>query len=107
MMRKPSGIRPTCERWNIPGSNLRLARSPVAPKRTITWSVFTGWAALALIALWDVTLTLRSLQRATPGPIVGAHRKRDQGGHRVRPGGARADRGALLPRPLLRGAGRG
>ena len=36
MMRKRSGISPTWERWNIPGSSLRLARSPVAPKRTIT-----------------------------------------------------------------------
>ena len=40
MMRKPFGIRPTWERWNIPGSSFRFARSPVAPKSTITW--FSG-----------------------------------------------------------------
>ena len=57
MMRKRSGIRPTRARWNIPGSSLRLARSPVAPKRTITWSSGT-WAPAALaVALAVVTLT--------------------------------------------------
>ena len=33
----PASARPAA-RWNIPGSSLRCARSPVAPKRTITWS---------------------------------------------------------------------
>ena len=32
-----SGISPAAARWNSPGSSLRLARSPVAPNRTMTW----------------------------------------------------------------------
>src|SRR5256885_8750911 len=36
-MRYRSGSRPAAARWNNPGSNFRLARSPVAPKSTITW----------------------------------------------------------------------
>src|ERR1700760_5002194 len=70
MMRKPSGIRPTWERWNIPGSSLRLARSPVAPKRTITWLVLTRSAAGSATALAVVTLTERRLQASSAGPIV-------------------------------------
>src|SRR5690348_9990080 len=42
MIRNRSGIRPDRIRWYIPGSSLRLARSPVAPKRTITWSFGLG-----------------------------------------------------------------
>ena len=112
MMRKPSGIRPTCERWNIPGSSLRLARSPVAPKRTITWSVFTGWAARSCLALSVVTLMLRRLQGAIRRPIVGRDGERDQGRDRVRPGRGRAgrvERPARARRPgpgLVGGRGR-
>ena len=32
-----SGSRPACARWKRPGRSLRRARSPVAPKSTITW----------------------------------------------------------------------
>src|ERR1039457_5234442 len=39
-----AGIRPALARWKRPGSNLRLARSPVAPNRTITWSSGTAMA---------------------------------------------------------------
>ena len=37
-MRYRSGIRPTWARWNRPGRSFRLARSPVAPNITMTWS---------------------------------------------------------------------
>ena len=57
MMRKRFGISPTWARWNIPGSSLRLARSPVAPKRTITWLSGISAAALAALALAVATLT--------------------------------------------------
>src|ERR1022692_298268 len=40
-----AGIRPALARWKRPGSNLRLARSPVAPNRTITWSSGTAMAS--------------------------------------------------------------
>src|SRR4051812_41151862 len=43
-IRNRSGINPTRIKWYIPGSSLRLARSPVAPKRTITWSFGVGIA---------------------------------------------------------------
>ena len=57
MIRNRFGISPTWERWNIPGSSLRLARSPVAPKSTITW--FSGILATAFsaVALAVSTLT--------------------------------------------------
>ena len=57
MIRKRSGISPTSVRWNIPGSSLRLARSPVAPKRTITWSSGRSGAASPAAGLVAVTLT--------------------------------------------------
>src|SRR5215831_290996 len=38
MTRNLRGISPAAARWNRPGSSLRLARSPVAPNRTMTWS---------------------------------------------------------------------
>ena len=40
MSRNSFGSRPAAYRWNHPGSSLRLARSPVAPKITTTW--FSG-----------------------------------------------------------------
>ena len=36
MIRKRLGRRPATARWNNPGRSFRLARSPVAPNRTIT-----------------------------------------------------------------------
>ena len=84
MMRKPFGISPACWRWNMPGRSLRLARSPVAPKRTMTWSVADAVrrpgppAALAV-----VTLTPRRLQRAVRGPYAWQR-------CRVRPTGGRS-----------------
>ena len=56
-MRKRSGISPTWARWNIPGSSLRLARSPVAPNSTITWSCGTSVAGFAASELAVATLT--------------------------------------------------
>src|SRR4051812_28282542 len=44
-MRKVSGMSPSSIRWNIPGRSLRLAKSPVAPNRTITWSSGVGMSA--------------------------------------------------------------
>ncbi len=35
MIRQP-GMNPTLARWNSPGSNLRRAKSPVAPNSTTT-----------------------------------------------------------------------
>ena len=37
MTRNSFGSRPAANRWNHPGSSLRLARSPVAPNSTKTW----------------------------------------------------------------------
>ena len=42
MMRYSCGSRPAACRWNSPGSSLRLARSPVAPNSTMTWSCGRG-----------------------------------------------------------------
>src|SRR6201999_3050584 len=71
VMRNASGIRPTWERWNIPGRSLRLARSPVAPKRTITWLVLTRSEARSSTALSVVTLTVRRLQAAIARLMLG------------------------------------
>jgi hypothetical protein len=46
MIRYSSGSSPAACRWNRPGSSLRLARSPVAPNSTMTWS--SGFGALLL-----------------------------------------------------------
>ena len=37
-----AGSSPALARWKSPGSSLRLARSPVAPKMTMTWSSGVG-----------------------------------------------------------------
>ena len=84
MMRKRSGIRPTRARWNIPGSSLRLARSPVAPKRTITWSSGTcAWSSSAL-ALSVVTLTPSRLTDAGAGRGGPTYAGREDDGSRAR-----------------------
>ena len=44
-MMRYSGIIPEWPRWSSPGSSLRAARSPVAPKRTMTW----GSSCLAVV----------------------------------------------------------
>ena len=41
-MRYSRGSRPAACRWKNPGSSLRLARSPVAPNSTMTWSSGRG-----------------------------------------------------------------
>ena len=46
-----SGIRPAAARWNSPGSSLRLARSPVAPNKTMTW--FSGRAGPPTLRCWE------------------------------------------------------
>src|SRR3954453_16726167 len=56
----------------MPGRSLRLARSPVAPKRTMTWSVRTRSEAGSCCALIVVPLTHRRLQRAVRGPYGAA-----------------------------------
>src|SRR3954452_14691527 len=42
---KVSGMSPSSMRWNIPGRSLRRARSPLAPKSTMTWSSGVGIAS--------------------------------------------------------------
>ena len=56
MIRKRFGISPTLARWKIPGSSLRLARSPVAPKRTMIWSSGIRVSARSVLALAVATL---------------------------------------------------
>ncbi len=43
MIRYRFGSRPADARWYKPGSSLRFARSPVAPKRTMTWLSGISW----------------------------------------------------------------
>ena len=81
-MRNRRGISPTWARWNIPGSSLRLARSPVAPKRTITW--FSG--------IWEAGFSVVAVS-------VSAHASRLTDGRRCRGRGrGLCWRGPMAPR---------
>src|SRR5215469_10568899 len=74
MIRIPSGSRPATNRWYRPGSSLRLARSPVAPNRTMTW-LCGRWVP------WERPVMLRLLLRVAAE--LRPHRRQDLAGERA------------------------
>jgi hypothetical protein len=61
MIRYLSGTKPADDRRNSPGGSLRLARSPVAPNKTMTW--FSGRDVEAVRAPANVTVCISSCMR--------------------------------------------